>query len=48
MEVPGAGHDPTVDGHQKLIFDRVVRFCQQPRPNPLPGPHPHYETLERR
>ena len=48
MEVPGAGHDPTVDGHQKLIFDRVVRFCQQGRPNPLPGPHPHYETLERR
>jgi pimeloyl-ACP methyl ester carboxylesterase len=31
VEIPGAGHDPTVGRHQTLVFDRVLRFCQQAR-----------------
>jgi dipeptidyl aminopeptidase/acylaminoacyl peptidase len=48
MEIAGAGHDVTIGPRRAAVFDRVLQFCRQSRPNPLPDPRPHYETLERR
>ncbi len=48
MEIADAGHDVTMGPRRAEVLDRVLQFCQQRRPNALPDPHPHYETLERR
>jgi dipeptidyl aminopeptidase/acylaminoacyl peptidase len=48
LDLPGTGHDPVAGPHQKVVLERVLRFCQAAAPSPGTASIPQLEHAERR